>query len=222
MFLSLLCVFFGVILAVMANVSSGCHYHDYYDYYCWLNSFYAGLYCPIFSIVAAAFAIKIGNSNATAKTTRLHIGFGVVGSIFMALLVFFESLDSINSYYSYNSFHILSIVTAVIAGVNFIILVISSSYCCCLSNGSTEPQVQQVIYVMHSAPPNFQLPQLPGTSALAPQASVIPFNHQATNVLSYNQQVTTSPLPPGYDNAGMVYQAQPPVYTGTQEKPTSL
>jgi len=236
--LSIVLIILGIVMAILASDSYLCSsYYDYYSgyytyYYCSFDIFYGGIWCSVLPFISAIFGIKAGDDTGTGRTARIHMGIGITGSISMALLVVLQSVETINtSNGKLDSYYLISLITTLVAFTNFLLLIVSSSYCCCLKN---ETRVSQtVVYVTSGAT---------GNSNPGAQGSL--FNQQLPNFAPHNQQVMTS-LPAGYNNPGMVYQAEAPqlqrtsgiaghgnagmvyqreptTYATVQENPTSL
>merc|ERR1712183_531059 len=111
-----------------------------------------GIWCSVFPFIAGIFGIVAGKNAKNQAKISLVMGFSIVGAIFSCLLVIIQPiLLAYNLIFNHVGFLVVQIIISIVAFVNFILLIITASYSCCLSNSccknGNSVQAPQVVYV---------------------------------------------------------------------------
>jgi len=187
--------------------------HDYYDHYdttihCdYYGSWGVGIWCSVLPFLAGVFGVIAGSKSSSQKKNGLLMGFSVAGAVMSFILIFLQSILTVfNRYRYYDTPAKYGLQIAIIAttGINFILLITSSAYSCCLCKSccgqSRRPVEQRVIYVPYY--PNQQVPNQPTQGTIIyPQGSqtVFPNQQQLMTNVQTNQQTLAS-VPTTYTN----------------------
>lgn len=162
----------------------------------------AGIWCSVLPFLTGVFGILAGSkSSSSQKKNALLMGFSIVGASALFIVMFYQSVLTELYRLGYAGIDFkygLKISILCITGINFILLIVSSAYSCCLCKSCCGQSVkiveQQVIYV----------PYDPNQQDSVQQKPVFFNQQQETNVSQPNQHVPTvqnpdNIPPPQYD-----------------------
>ncbi|CAK8679254.1 uncharacterized protein LOC143470511 [Clavelina lepadiformis] len=125
-------VVLGSFCVVLGAVVTGREIESVSGHYIQLTySFGQGIWCGVWVIVAGGLGIAAGRKNTTtSRLIQSHIGFGIVGAVFSAMLFILEIFVVIRptSRLTYS----LAITITIAAFVSFILLIVSVSLAFCL------------------------------------------------------------------------------------------
>jgi len=94
-----------------------------------------GIWCSILPFIAGICGVLAGSKSSSQKKNGLLIGFSTAGAVMSFVLIVIQSF--LTHEYQYYRFEVpakyeLQIVILCTTGVNFVLLIISSAYSCCL------------------------------------------------------------------------------------------
>jgi len=116
-----------------AESSRGFYYHDYhYDETCSNETLAQGIWCSIFALATAALGIFIGLVNVKNIVIYAHMVLNTLGAFFMFVLTIMEL--RFHMHYRRGAFQNIQISIIILSSVNFVLLVLSISFLCCLQN----------------------------------------------------------------------------------------
>jgi len=164
-----------------------------------------GIWCSVFPLIAGIFGIVAGKSAKSQAKISLVMGFSIVGAIFSSLLVILQPVFlTINLFLGVPAIFALQIVITVVAFVNFVLLIVTASFSCCLSNsccGNTSTAAPQIVYIPYpNQPATTIVPTLslqPGYSQQQPTFNLPQGSSPRQN---YSKNAPTLSAPPKYDN----------------------
>jgi len=204
--------------------------YDYYNHYnltircSYYGSWGVGIWGSVLPFIAGVFGVIAGSKSSSQKKNGLLMGFSIAGAIMSFVLIFIQSI--LTAGWRYKSWETpakygLQIAIMATTGINFILLIVSSGFSCCLCKSccgqSRRPFEQRVIYVPYI--PNQQVINKPTQGTINyPQGSQIVFPNQQlmTANVQPNQQ-TLAPTSMIYTNLQTVV---PPQYNEIKiEKP---
>jgi len=109
------------------------YYHDYhYDETCSNETLAQGIWCSIFALATAVLGIFIGLINVKNTVIYGHMVLNTLGAFFMFVLTVMELKFHMS--YRRGAFQNVQISIIILSSVNFILLVLSISFVCCLQN----------------------------------------------------------------------------------------
>jgi len=146
------------------------NYDDYnYTIQCYSNtSFGVGIWCSILPFIAGIFGVIAGSKSSSQCKNGLLMGFSIVGACMSFILILLQSILTVSHRWKtietpakYGT----QIAIMCTAGINFILLVISSACSCCLCKSccgqSRRPIEHRIVYTYVSGDPNQQVANQP-------------------------------------------------------------
>lgn len=126
------CLITGIVVVVIAKTSDSEGYRTIGE----------GIWAPIFGILAGVFGAMAGGKKSTGAKVNAHLGTGIIAALFAFILMCIDSRYSLesdesedqqrkkNQIYSYG---VLGL--AILSFINFVLLVVSTTYACCMLEG---------------------------------------------------------------------------------------
>jgi len=194
-------------------------YGGYYDYeavtHCYpYVSWGAGIWCSVLPFLAGVFGVIAGSKSSSQRKNGLLMGFSTAGAVMSFLLIVIQSSLTVAfrwEVYASTSKYRLQVAIMGTTGLNFILLIISSAYSCCLCKScccrqSRKPVEQRVVYVPYNPNQQVNYQPTPGTFNYPQESQTVLVNQQQQLMKNVqpNQQIPgSSPMtctnPPQYD-----------------------
>jgi len=183
------------------------YYSLYYDHGCFFAiSIKQGIWCSVFPLIAGIFGIVAGKNAKNQAKISLVMGFSIVGAIFSSLLVILQPIFlTINLDIWVPAWFALHIVITVVAFVNFVLLIVTASISCCLSNSCcgnmSTAAAPQIVYIPHpNQPATTIVPTLSLQAGYSQQQPTFSQPQGSSSRQNYSKNAPTLSAPPKYDN----------------------